>query len=67
MIKDIFDEIAAVRTAGKRGTCAGASADEGEDAEDDLDSVGADEDAEYEAFLEQLYLPFRVLLTFLYW
>ena len=33
------------------------SADEDADAEDDLDSVDADEDAEYEAFLEELYSP----------
>jgi hypothetical protein len=28
-----------------------------DDNEDDLDSVDADEDAEYEAFLEELYSP----------
>jgi hypothetical protein len=36
-----------------------ASADENEDAEDDLNSVDANEDAEYEACLEELYAPSR--------
>ena len=34
-----------------------AQAAVGDDYEDDLGSVDADEDAEYEAFLEELYSP----------
>ena len=34
-----------------------AHAAAGDDYEDDLDSVDADEDAEYETFLEELYSP----------
>ena len=34
-----------------------AQAAVGDDYEDDLDSVDADDDAEYEAFLEELYSP----------
>ena len=34
-----------------------ASATAWNDYEDDLDSVDVDEDAQYEAFLEELYLP----------
>ncbi len=39
-------------------TCSARSATlAADDDEDDLDSVDADEDAEYEAFLEELYSP----------
>ena len=61
MIKDVFDEMAA--TCAEReegaGTLASAKAQavDGNDYEDNLDSVDADEDAECEAFLEELYLP----------
>ena len=34
-----------------------AHAAAGDDYEDDLDSVDADEDAEYEAFLKEFYWP----------
>ena len=61
MIQDVFDKMAA--TGAEREEVAStiasarAQAAVGDDYEDDLDSVDADEDAEYEAFLEELYSP----------
>ena len=61
MIQDVFDKMAA--TGAEREEVAStiasarAQAAAGDDYEDDLDSVDADEDAEYEAFLEELYSP----------
>ena len=61
MIKDVFDEMAAVRAdrdeAVRTLALARASTDEDEDADAYLDSVDADEDAEFEAFLGELYSP----------
>ena len=61
MIKDVFGKMAATRAEREEvaSTIASARAQAaaGDDYEDDLDSVDADEDAEYEAFLEELYLP----------
>ena len=61
MIKDVFDEMATTRAEREEvaSTIASARAQAaaGDDYEDDLDSVDADEDAEYEAFLEELYSP----------
>ena len=61
MIKDVFDEMAAVRAEREEAVrtlaLARACTDEDEDAEADLDSVDVDEDAEYEAFLGELYSP----------
>ena len=58
---DVFDKRAATGAEREEvaSTIASASAQAtvGEDYEDDLDSVDADEDAEYEAFLEELYSP----------
>ena len=66
MIKDVFDEMAAVRAGREEAVrtlaLARASTDEDGDAEADLDSVDSDEAAEYEAFLGALfalYLTFR--------
>ena len=61
MIWDVFDEMAATRAEREEVAStiapARAQAAAGDDYEDDLDSVDADEDAEYEAFLEELYSP----------
>ena len=62
MIKDVFDEMAAVRAERDEAaqiiaSARAASAAEDDVAEDDLDLVDADEDAEYEAFLEEFYSP----------
>ena len=61
MIKDVFGKMAATRAEREEvaSTIASARAQAaaGDDYEDDLDSVDADEDAEYEAFLEELYSP----------
>ena len=61
MIKDVFDEMAATcaerEEVASTTASARAQAAAGDDYEDDLDSVDADEDAEYEAFLEELYSP----------
>ncbi len=59
-IKDTFDEMRAARAEREDAARAIASARAesaaaADDAENDLDSVDADEDAEYEAFLEELY------------
>ena len=61
MIKDVFGKMAATRAEREEvaSTIASARAQAaaGDDYEDDLDSVDADEDAEYETFLEELYSP----------
>ena len=61
MIKDVFDEMAAVRTERDQAASiiasARASAAEDDVDEYDLDAVDADEDAEYKAFLEELIRP----------
>ena len=60
IIKDTFDEMSSARAEREEAASAIASARAAaaaDDDEDDLDSVDADEDAEYEAFLEDLYSP----------
>ena len=61
MIKDVFDQMEASRAEKEEVAStialARAHAAAGDDYEDDLDSVDADEDAEYETFLEELYSP----------
>ena len=62
-IKDTFDEMRTARAereeAARVIASARAEADAGDTghSDDDLDCVDADEDAEYEAFLEELYSP----------
>ena len=61
-IKDTFDEMRAARAEREDAARAivsarAESAAAADDAQDDLDSVDADEDAEHEAFLEELYSP----------
>ncbi len=61
-VKDTFDEMRAAHAEWEDAAHAIASARAesaaaADDAEDDLDSVDADEGAEYEAFLEELYSP----------
>ena len=63
MIKDVFDEMAVTRAereeVASTMASARAQAAAGDDNEGDLDSIDAGEDAEYEAFLEELYSPSR--------
>ncbi len=61
MIKDVFDEMAAARAEREEAMCTKAlardCADEDAGAEDDLDSVDADEDEKYGALFEELGSP----------
>ncbi len=63
MMKDDFDEMAAARAEREEAVRTIALARASVDAEDDLDSVDADQDAEYGAFLEELYLHSHFELT----
>ena len=61
MIKDVFDKMTATRAeredVARTIALARAQASAGDYYEDDLDSVDADEDADYEAVLEELSSP----------
>ena len=61
MIQDVFEEMAATHAereeVGITIASARAQAAAGDDYEDNLDSVGADEDAKYEAFLKSSLCP----------
>ena len=64
MIRDVYEDMAVAHTelaeAMREIATARASADDDEEEDYDLHSVDADDDARYEAFLEELYLPSRV-------
>ena len=61
MIQDVFEEMAVTHAEREEvaSTIASARAQAaaGDDYEDNLDSVGADEDAKYEAFLKSSLCP----------
>ena len=65
MIRDVYEDTAVAHAelaAAMReiATARASAADDDEEEDYDLHSVDADDDARYEAFLEELYLPSRV-------
>ncbi len=56
-IKDSFDQIRTASRAIASARAEAAAAADDDDNQDDMDSVAADDDAEYKACLEGLYSP----------